>query len=65
MEQKDGKGASLAGGLVLFGVGAVSVGYDLAKVINDLDGAGPLLGVGAMCCGLGSMFIGKATSGKV
>lgn len=57
----NGKGSNFVAGLILFGIGCVSIGYALAKVVNDLDGGAPLAGVGAMCAALSSIMFARGT----
>ena len=62
MEHKGLSGAPLVAGMILLVIGCISIGYDLAKLVNDLEGAGPLAGVGAMCCALGGVIISRAAN---
>lgn len=48
--------------LILFGVGCLCIGYDVAKFVNELDGAGPLVGVGVMCAGLAAVLFIRANA---
>lgn len=62
MENKSTGGAPLVAGLILLAIGCISIGYDLAKLVNELDGAGPLFGVGAMCSGLGIILASRSAN---
>ncbi len=53
---------ALVAPIILLCVGCICIGYDLAKIVNDLDGAGPLVGVGATCSGLAAILLTRASA---
>ena len=48
--------------MILLAIGSIGIGYDLAKIVNDLDGAGPLAGVGAMCAALSAVLVSRSAN---
>ena len=59
MPEDRGKGSNFVAGLMLFGIGCISIGFALAKIVNDLDGGAPLAGVGAMCAALAAVLLSR------
>ena len=64
MKDSDFKASNMVAGLILFGIGCISIGYALAKIVNDLEGGAPLAAVGAVCAALSSVIFSRANLPK-
>lgn len=62
MASKNSKNSSLAVGMILLAVGSICIGYDLAKIVNDLDGAGLLAAMGGMCAALSAVLMSRSAN---
>lgn len=54
--------ASLAAGLILLAISCVLMGYGLCLMVHDLEGAGPLLGMGGAFAGFSTILIARSRS---
>lgn len=60
MSAGNGNDSNFVAGLILFGIGCISIGYALAKIVNGLEDGAPLAGVGAMCAALSAILFARA-----
>ncbi len=57
MTQPSTVNASLPAGLILLAVSCLNMGYGLCMLVNDMEGAGVPLGIGAAMSALSTIFI--------
>ena len=60
MSEASKPGAPLAAGMILLAVSCLNMGYGLCMLVNDMDGAGVPLGIGASMSALATIFIVRA-----
>ena len=65
MSQTSKTGASLAAGLILLAISCLNMGYGLCMLVNDMDGAGVPLGIGASMSALATILIVRAVPAPV
>lgn len=51
--------SALAGGMILLAISCMNIGYGLCMLVNGLEGAAVLLGIGAAMAGLSTIFISR------
>ena len=63
MAVKDPSRSALVIGMLVLTLAGICIGYDLAKLVNGLDGAGPLFGGGSVLAALAAINFSRVKFG--